>query len=80
MEGLRDTVTEQSVDLRTAMRTGIPVQAILTYVDERGIDVLVMGTHGRDGIRRYLLGSTTERVLRKSPVPVLTVRDGTDSG
>ncbi len=53
---------------------GTPHQAILDYVDERDIDLIVMGTHGRTGLDRYLLGSVTEKVVRLSDAPVLTVR------
>lgn len=79
VEDLRDAAADRGVELTTAVRTGIPDEAILSYVEEHGIELLVMGTHGRRGVQRYLLGSTTERVLRRAPVPVLAVReDATD--
>jgi len=53
---------------------GTPHQAILDYVDEQDIDLVVMGTHGRTGLDRYLLGSVTEKVVRLSDAPVMTVR------
>jgi len=52
---------------------GAPHQAILDYVDENDIDLVVMGTHGRSGLDRYLLGSVTEKVVRLSDAPVMTV-------
>lgn len=52
---------------------GTPHRAILDYVDEHDIDLLVMGTHGRTGVSRYLLGSVTEKVVRVADIPVLTV-------
>jgi nucleotide-binding universal stress UspA family protein len=52
---------------------GLPHQAIVTMTDEDDIDLIVMGTHGRSGLDRYLIGSVTERVVRSSPVPVLAV-------
>jgi nucleotide-binding universal stress UspA family protein len=52
-------------------------QTILTYVDDHDIDIVVVGTHGRTGFDRYLLGSVTEYLIRTSPVPVLTVREPT---
>lgn len=70
---LRDSVGDRG--LTTAIRIGLPDEEILAYVDENDIDLLVMGTHGRRGLQRYILGSTTERVLRRAPVPVLAVRD-----
>ncbi|WP_338741819.1 universal stress protein [Haloplanus salilacus] len=54
---------------------GVPETAILDYVDEGGIDLIAMGTHGRDGLDRYLVGSVTERVIRRTHVPVVVVRE-----
>lgn len=75
IEDLRNVAAERGIELTTTIRTGIPDEAILSYVTENEIDLLVMGTHGRRGVKRYLLGSTTERVIRRAPVPVLTVRE-----
>ena len=52
---------------------GIPHREVQRLSDELGIDMVVMGTHGRTGIRHFLLGSVAERVVRTSPVPVVTV-------
>ncbi len=62
------------VGLETAVLSGEPSTAILDYADREGADLLAMGTHGRTGINRYIAGSVTERVLRRSTAPVLTVR------
>lgn len=59
----------------TAVVRGTPHRTILEYADEHGIDLVVMGTHGRTGLDRYLLGSVTEKIVRLSDVPVLTVRE-----
>lgn len=53
---------------------GLPHIEILSVAKEKGIDMIVMGTHGRTGIDRVLFGSTAEKVLKKAPCPVLTVR------
>jgi nucleotide-binding universal stress UspA family protein len=53
-------------------RKGSPSQTILDYIEEAEIDIVAMGTHGRTGLRRFVLGSVTEHVIRESPVPVLT--------
>lgn len=64
----------ESVEAQTAVRHGSAYDTILEYVDEAGIDMIVMSTHGRSGIDRYVIGSVTEKVVRLADVPVLTVR------
>jgi nucleotide-binding universal stress UspA family protein len=54
-------------------------ETIVSYADEYDIDLVVAGTHGRRGLRRLLIGSVAEEVLRTAPCPVLTVRDEDDS-
>ena len=66
------------VDSTETVATGGASERITEYADENDIDVIVMGTHGREGLDRYLLGSVTERVVRSSDVPVLTVREDTE--
>ena len=61
------------VDTETAIEEGTPHEAIVDYIDREDVDVVVMGTHGRSGVDRVLLGGVTERVVRLAPVPVLTV-------
>ena len=75
-EALVDEVAEQfpGVDTQTAVRKGTPHRVILDYVDAHDVDLVVMGTHGRTGLDRYVLGSVAGRVVRMSDVPVLTVR------
>ena len=70
-ESIRDSYPEGSVFGRIGY--GPPAEVILWDVDEHGIDIVVMGTHGRSGIARYVLGSVTAAVVRSSPIPVLTV-------
>lgn len=57
---------------------GSAPEQILHYVREKGIDLLVMSTHGRTGVRRLVMGSVADEVLRQSPVPVLLVRSETE--
>jgi len=52
-------------------------EGITAYVEEQAIDLVVMGTHGRRGVQRMLLGSVTEEVVRTAACPVLTVRSDT---
>jgi nucleotide-binding universal stress UspA family protein len=69
-----DAAAEAGVDCETSVRSGSAHRTILQYVEDEGIDLVVMGTHGRRGVERYLLGSVTERVVRTADVPVMTVR------
>lgn len=62
------------VDVETAVIEGDPAASILEYADEIGADVIVAGTHGRSGVRRHLLGSVAERLVRHADCPVLTVQ------
>jgi nucleotide-binding universal stress UspA family protein/4-amino-4-deoxy-L-arabinose transferase-like glycosyltransferase len=57
---------------------GSVADAILAYVEEEAVDLVVMGTHGRSGIDRLVVGSVAEQVVRESPVPVMTVRSAAD--
>lgn len=66
-------VTDHGLSCRPAVRHGVPAEAIHAYVTDEGIDAVAMGTHGRTGLDRLLVGSVTERVVRQSDVPVLTV-------
>ncbi|MBI2893593.1 MAG: universal stress protein [Deltaproteobacteria bacterium] len=64
------------LDVRTVVRTGVPAEAIPASATEERADLIVMGTHGRTGMQHALLGSIAERVVRRAPCPVLTVRPG----
>jgi nucleotide-binding universal stress UspA family protein len=61
-------------DLRPecAMRVGTPAEEIVKYATEHDIDLIVLGTHGRRGVARLVLGSVAEQVVRTAPCPVLT--------
>jgi universal stress protein A len=61
--------------VETALLAGNPFIEIVRYAKAQDIDLIVMGTHGRGPIAHMLLGSVAEKVVRKSPCPVLTVRD-----
>ncbi len=59
----------------TKVVSGKPFAEIVVYAREKGVDLIVLATHGRGGLTHVLLGSTAEKVVRKAPCPVLTVRD-----
>ncbi len=69
------TVRERAGNgLTTEIREGHPAPEICAYAREIDADLIVTGTRGRHGENRFLLGSVAEKVVRSSPVPVLTVR------
>lgn len=67
---------EAGLEVVREIRWGDPAPAILSYATENAVDLVVMGTHGRTGYERYLLGSVAEKVVRMAPMPVLTVAVG----
>ena len=59
---------------------GQPFSEIIRYAESHGVDLIVMGTHGLGAIEHMLLGSVAEKVVRKAPCPVLTVREPVGAG
>jgi nucleotide-binding universal stress UspA family protein len=74
IEAIREIAIRKGVRLSGEVRVGIPHRALLALATEYGIDLIVMGTVGRKGPRRVLIGSVTERVIEQSSVPVLVVK------
>jgi nucleotide-binding universal stress UspA family protein len=58
----------------TEIVSGPSARSIVNYATERGMDLIVMGTHGRTGVAHLLMGSVAEKVVRDAPCPVMTVR------
>jgi len=73
LKGFIDTESTPRVPMEPVIREGDPVSEILSQATDMNADLLVMGTHGRSGFERLLLGSVTEKILRKAGCPVLTV-------
>lgn len=69
-----DTLTSRIAGLKTLLRVGHPEDEILRAIDELKPSLVIMGTHGRRGIRRLVLGSVAEHIMLRSRVPVMTVR------
>ena len=74
-EEVSSLADSSGVPCEKAVRIGVPHREILDYTEEIDADLVVMATHGRTGLEHAILGSTTERVVRLSDVPVLTVRE-----
>ncbi|WP_257299111.1 universal stress protein [Haloarchaeobius sp. FL176] len=64
---------ERGVDVTAHFRAGQPHKVIADFAEDRDVDLVVMGSHGRSGVRRVLLGSVTENVLRSTHRPVMVV-------
>lgn len=65
---------EAGVKVKSVFLKGIPADEILEYAHENNIDLIVMGTHGLTGIKKFLIGSVAEKVVRHSKVPVMVIR------
>lgn len=64
---------KRDIAVTTAISEGVPAKEIAQYIDNNGIDLTVMSSHGRSGVSRFVHGSVTERVLRLTNCPVLVV-------
>jgi len=73
LERLRESLPAE-MTIQTVLRNGPPFVEIVRYAKEEGVDLIVIGTHGRSGLAHMLLGSVAEKVVRKAHCPVLTVR------
>lgn len=73
LESVLESVPE-GIDVETALEAGEPARTIVGFAEEQDVDGIVIGSHGRQGASRYLLGSVAELVVRRSPVPVTVVR------
>jgi len=71
---LAESLKAEGFNVVTAVARGRASDEICQYAGDNGVSILAIGTHGRSGLEHFLFGSTTERVLRKSPCPVLSVR------
>ncbi len=74
MEKWNAEVAAQVKDVEKMVVRGVPFVEIIKTAKSKNVDMIVIGTHGRTGIDHMLFGSTAEKVVRKSPCPVLTVR------
>ncbi len=69
-----ETDVPEEVDVSSDIEVGKPVAVIVEHAENEDVDQIVMGSHGRSGVSRVLLGSVAETVVRRSPVPVTVVR------
>lgn len=74
LEEMRTEFVPSDADVSTVIESGEPARAIVAYTEDHDVDLVVLGSHGRSGASRVLLGSVAESVTRRSAVPVLIVR------
>lgn len=74
VEEAEKTLTTLGVDYDSDVVKGHPAPTVVEYAEQYEYDVIVTPTHGREGVSRYLIGSVTEKIVRLSSIPVLTVR------
>jgi len=75
LDKIKKLVEESGHDIKLTLKTdeGSPADSILNTIEEEGVDLVVMGTSGKHGLDRFLLGSVTEKVVRSAKCPVLVV-------
>lgn len=70
--------TDDQVEYEHHLVTGDPSSAVPRFAESEGVDMIVLGTHGRTGFTRLLMGSVAEAIVRRSPCPVLTYKHHTE--
>ncbi|HEY4481837.1 MAG TPA: universal stress protein [Candidatus Brocadiaceae bacterium] len=66
--------TRKNIEVETIVIEGVPFAEIIKKAREYKVDLIVLGTHGRTGLSHAIMGSVAEKVVRKAPCPVLTIR------
>jgi nucleotide-binding universal stress UspA family protein len=74
LEKRRQWVLDAGLEGDVLLVHGVPFQTIIDIAHDRQIDLVIMGTHGRTGLKHVLLGSVAEKVVRLAPCPVLVTR------
>lgn len=75
LENLAKTEIPDGVNVKTILRNGKPFLEIIDAASEENVDLIIIATHGHSGVEHILFGSTAEKVVRKAPCPVLTLRE-----
>ncbi|WP_311136947.1 universal stress protein [Natronosalvus amylolyticus] len=73
LESILDTIPD-GMSVKSEIEAGNPARTIIRFADDNDVDHIVIGSHGKQGVARYLLGSVAEKVVRRSAVPVTVVR------
>jgi len=73
-ETVEELIDESGVEFRVETAVGQPAREIVEFAEENDVDTIVVGSHGREGVSRVLLGSVAEKVVRRAPMTVTVVR------
>ena len=71
---LKEKYEQGNVKVKSITKFGLTYRVIIDYIKQNKIDLVLMGTHGASGLRELLIGSNTEKIVRNSPVPVITIK------
>jgi nucleotide-binding universal stress UspA family protein len=74
LQASRERVQHAGLQGESLLVQGTPMHAIVDTASEQGVDLIIMGTHGRTGLAHVFLGSVAEHVIRQAPCPVLVIR------
>lgn len=72
---ITDKYRSEGVNVTWTVTSGVPSKTIVDVIKDQHVELVLMGSHGASGLREYLLGSNAEKVIRKSPVPVLIIKN-----
>ncbi len=75
LENLVKTEIPEGINVKTILKNGKPFLEIIDTASEENVDLIIIATHGHTGVEHILFGSTAEKVVRKAPCPVLTLRE-----
>ncbi|WP_293030776.1 universal stress protein [Natronococcus sp.] len=74
LEDVTEPLDTAEIEFRTETAVGKPEREVVAFAEEHDVDHIVIGSHGREGVSRVLLGSVAEKIVRRAPVPVTVVR------
>jgi len=75
LDALEQELLNKGLNAKGYLRVGYPFEEIVLMANDPDVDLVIIGTHGRSGIKRLLVGSTAERVVEHAPCPVLVVKE-----
>lgn len=74
-EKLKKKYADPKDQVKTVTQFGAPARMIVSYIEDKSIDLVIMGTKGASGVKEYVIGSNAEKIVRNSPVPVIAIKD-----